>query len=146
MKELVTIKPSKLERLPDVELSVKADGLYKLATKYAVDITGYNVGAEKLVKLQTAIATFKAATEATASGDSSVTGAVKTLKDLFLEADDIVKEQFDNFVKTMKIDEPQFFAEYKTARKIHDVGGSQEEPPAPVPNTTKSAATGTTAA
>jgi hypothetical protein len=146
VKEIATLKPSKLERLPDVELKVKAKAIYDLAAQYATDLAAYNVSAEKIAALQSAITAFVKASEAIASGASGTSGAVKSLKDLFLETDDLIKDQFDNFVKTLKTTQPQLFTEYLTARHIHDLGGSQKETPAPVPAAATATATAATKA
>jgi hypothetical protein len=140
VKEIAKLKPSKLERLADVELKVKAKAIYDLAVQYATDLAAYNVSAEKIAALQSAITTFTKASEAIAGGASGTSGAVKSLKDLFLETDDLIKDQFDNFVRTLKTTQPQLFAEYLTARRIHDLGGSQKETPAPAPAATAVAA------
>jgi hypothetical protein len=141
LKDQVAIKRWRLARLPDVEFRLKVESIIELATANASNIVAFGTDAAAITKLQTAYAAYKKAAAAVPEGQSTRSGSVENLKDLFLEADTVLKEQLDKLVENIQTSQPVFYKEYRTARVIHDVGGSQadETPPAPNPPTTSPA-------
>jgi hypothetical protein len=137
VKDLVNVKRWWLAALPDVELQVKAASIAELAVKYATEIAAFGATAAKVAALQTAVAEYKKAVASVNTGKSVRSGSVQSLKNLFLEADTLLKEQLDKMVDNLQSSQPIFYTEYQAARVIHDVGGSQpEETPAPAAATT----------
>jgi hypothetical protein len=139
VKDLVRVKRWKLASLPDVELQVKAKAIVELAVKYSTEIAAFGADNEKVAALQTAFTAYQKASSSVDTGKSVLSGSVKSLKSLFLEADTLLKEQLDKMVDNLQTTQPVFYAEYHAARVIHDVGGSQPEgTPAPAAATTSS--------
>jgi hypothetical protein len=125
VKEIAGIKRSKLEHMPKLELEHKAEAISALGAKYAQKIPAYGCGPEKLTLLAEALNTYKTSTDAVVTGNTGRTGAVSTLKSLFSDADLVLKEKIDNMVNNLQASHKQFYAEYKAARVIHDMGGSR---------------------
>ena len=138
---IVSVKRSKLEAMPNVELIQKANAINALAVQYAQAIAEYGADAEKVAALAPALAAFSTTVGNVSTGYGVRSGAVSSLKSLFQDADTELKERMDEMVNNIKDQEPQFFVGYRTARVIHDMGGSRGgsgtggdiNPPQPTP-------------
>jgi hypothetical protein len=132
VREIAGIKRSKLDKMAKAELVLRADAIIALAIKYKQQIARYGAPAEKVDSLQPALDAFKGSMDAVATGASGRTGAVKTLKSMFNEADAVLKDSLDRMAATLQNSNPQFYASYKAARVIHDLGGSHTKNLPPV--------------
>jgi len=83
----------------------------------------FGAGAEKIAALGPAIAAFEASAGKFTTGLDNRSGAVSSLRVLFRNADEELKERMDEIVNNVKSTQTDFYAGYKTARVIHDMGG-----------------------
>jgi hypothetical protein len=134
--EIAGIKRSKLEKMAKVDCVQRSESIIGLALKYKEKAAQYGVPAEKVDSLQPALDAFKGTMDSIATGASGRTGAVKSIKSLFIGADTVLKESLDRMVATLQTSNPQFYASYKAARVIHDLGGRGKNQQPPVTGTT----------
>lgn len=93
----------------------------------------YNVSANDLKALKTAIADFTAAQPKPRQGISASASATVELVDLFAQLDEVLNKQLDPLVETLASVTPSFYNEYQTARAIVDSSASHIVKPTPVP-------------
>jgi hypothetical protein len=130
--EIAGIKRSKLEKMAKVDCVQRSESIIGLALKYKQKVAQYGAPAEKVDSLQPALDAFKGTMDSIATGTSGRTGAVKSIKSLFIGADTVLKESLDRMVATLQTSNPLFCASYKAARVIHDLGGGRgknQQPP-----------------
>ncbi len=124
VKIMAVMKRSELERMPLEDLGQKAKSISELASRYAMHLAAHGADANKLAKLNAALTKFLAAA-ATCNAGTERTGTVISLRDLFQEADTVLREQLDKMVETLKRKHPEFYRKYQTARVICAMGESQ---------------------
>ena len=93
----------------------------------------YNVSANDLKALKTAIADFTAAQAKPRQGISASASATVELVDLFAQLDEVLNKQLDPLVETLASVNPSFYNEYQTARAIVDSSASHVVKPTPTP-------------
>ncbi len=120
------IKKSILHRLRDEELLLKAKSILTLAQQYAVQLVPFGTTADIITSFDQAITSFQTAAANVDTGFSSRSGARLSEVDAFDGADEILKDQLDNLMESIKMIDPQLYNEYKVARVIHDLGGPRD--------------------
>jgi len=121
--EKAKTKKSALYRLRDNDLLIKAKSLAALAQESLANLADYAVSAETLTALQTAITNFEAAVADVGSSTANRTGARIAVYDGFDTADNLLKNQIDQLMESVKKTNVQLFNEYLAARVINDLGG-----------------------
>ena len=121
--EKAKIKKAAMYRLRDNELVLKAKAILTLAQQYIDKLGDYAVTAQSLNDLQQYIADFEAAIANVDKGHSGRSGARIAVHDAFDAADDVLKNQLDKMMETVRKTDPQLYNEYISARVIHDLGG-----------------------
>lgn len=124
---------SELDRMRDTELAELLESLNELATEklnvlgpYGISEARLNLFAERIESLNKALGDKE---------DSGVarSGAVKSLNDLFKEADQILLSM-DKLVIGLNEDEPEFVRDYNTARKVKNLGLRHRKPEEQIPD------------
>ena len=95
----------------------------------------YNVNANDLTALGTAIGNFTIAQPKPRKGISVSAAATAELVALFSQVDEVLNHQLDPLVETLAAVNPAFYNAYQTARNIVDSAASHEVKPAPAPQT-----------
>ena len=96
----------------------------ELAGSHASDLEAYGIATGEIGEFVKATEAFR---EATDSRDRKFTESKAThqvMHDTFRIADDILREDLDTILETLKEKEPDFYLQYKAARNIRDLGGS----------------------
>jgi len=107
--------------------------LLDLGTANAAPLAAkYNVTANDLKALKTAIADFTAAQPKPRLGISASASATAELVDLFAQLDEVLNRQPDPLMETLASVNPSFYNEYQTARTIVDSSASHVAKTAPV--------------
>jgi predicted flavoprotein YhiN len=133
--EKAKAKKSVLHKLRDNELLLKAKAILALAQQYVDKLGDYGITAQSLTDLQQNIDNFETAMGNVEKGFSGRSGARIAVHDAFDAADNVLKNQLDKMMETVKKADHELYNKYLVARVIHDLGGrrSKEAPPTPVP-------------
>jgi len=126
------IKKSKLKKLRDTELMIELLSIKAKGTELSSEIAKFGVPASKLDAYVRNIEIYSKALGASDTGGAVKKGAFKTLKTLFEEVDSII-DSMDRMVENYSDSHAEFYAGYKAARKIKDLGIRHDE--AEVPET-----------
>ncbi|HMS34393.1 MAG TPA: hypothetical protein PKC91_09920 [Ignavibacteria bacterium] len=129
----MNLTKSKLDKLRDSELITELNSIKEKAIEKSADIRKYGIPAEKLESYTTNIETYSKALGAQDTGGAVKKGAYKSLSTLFKDADSLL-DSIDKLMENYKDSNEDFYAGYKTARVIKDLGirhNEEEEPEAP---------------
>ena len=72
--------------------------------------------------LKSQIAAYDAATKQVSSGMAERVGARTAVSDLFIQADQILKDELDRMMQFFRVGAPEFYNDYRAARVIKDIG------------------------
>lgn len=138
-KEEVRVKmsltPTGVAETKDAKIPVLAKMVAEEAAKH--DLADYGAGPLALEAFNAKITAYNAIQNAPREAVVAVTGLTKALAEQFVLGDKIVKERLDKLMEQFREPQPQFFAEYKSARSIVDRGGAQGAGTTPAPATSK---------
>ncbi len=101
------------------------------------DLADYGGGPLAVEAFNTRITAYNAIQNAPRDAVVAVSGLTTALAEQFVLGDKIVKQRLDKLMEQFRESQPQFFAEYKSARSIVDRGGGQTASPTPVPAASK---------
>ena len=122
ISELTDITKSSLEIMRDTMLLEAMEGLRNLAASEINSLTPYGITQEKLDSFSEKITQYDESIGSTETGRVKRKGAVKTLKLLFKEADELF-EVMDKLVNGIEEKEKQEFVRgYNDSRKIQNLG------------------------
>ncbi|MBI3365892.1 MAG: hypothetical protein HY033_13420 [Ignavibacteriae bacterium] len=134
VKEIADVTETKLRRMRDTELESRAKSIHEKATADASGLANYNITAEKISNLQGRIADFGSALGERESSAAGRTGLTTTLTTLFDQADEILAEDLDRLMETVRDANNDFYNTYFSARVIKDTGiRHKKAEPAPPP-------------
>lgn len=133
LKEIADVTETKLRRMRDTELGAKAKTIHQRANAEVANLGDYSVTAEKLAELQTLITDYIVATGQRESSVAERSGATQALAALFDETDELLYDDLDRLMETVRSTETDFYNEYFAARVIKDIGLGKgaTKPPAP---------------
>lgn len=126
---------SKLDKLRDSELITELESILEAANGKKSDLLKYDITQAKLESFAANIMTYSIALGAQDTGGAIKKGAFKSLSTLFKDADSLL-DSIDKLMENYKDSNEEFYAGYKTARVIKDLGirhneEEEEEPEAP---------------
>lgn len=124
------IKKSKLIKLRDTELMIELNSINVKGTELSSEIAKFGIPASKLDAYVRNIEIYSKAIGASGTGGAVKKGAFKTLSTLFEEADSII-DSMDRMVENYSDSHAEFYAGYKAARKIKDLGIRHDESEVP---------------
>ena len=120
------IKKSKLKKLRDTELMIELNSIKVKGMELSSEIAKFGIAASKLDAYLRNIEIYSKAIGASSTGGAVKKGAFKTLKTLFEEADSFI-DSMDRMVENYSDSHAEFYAGYKAARKIKDLGIRHDE-------------------
>jgi len=120
------IKKSKLKKLRDTELMIELLSIKAKGTELSLEIAKFGIPASKLDAYVSNMEIYSKAIGASGTGGAVKKGAFKTLSTLFEEADSII-DSMDRMVENYSDSHAEFYAGYKAARKIKDLGIRHDE-------------------
>ena len=135
LREAVNIRESYLRHArPSEQLNI-AKVVYDLAKANAQELVSYGITATMLDDLKARITAYENAVKEVVSGAAERTGARTAVSDLFVQADEVLKEELDRMMQVYRVSDPEFYNDYKAARVIKDLGvrhgkAGQPAPPA----------------
>ncbi len=121
LMESVNYKISHLNKYRDAGLVIELTSIRDIAARFPEDLAKYGITADKFEEFESKIAQYKDAIGAKNTGTATKSGAKKTMQTMFKEADSIV-DSIDRLMNNFRIADPDFYAGYKSARVIKDLG------------------------
>ena len=95
---------------------------YDLAKANEEDLAQYGISSTMLEDLKTRIGAYETAVKDVASGLAERTGAKTAVSDLFVQADQVLREELDPMMQIFRVTDPEFYNDYRAARVIRDIG------------------------
>ncbi len=117
----MNLNKTKLEKFRDTELITELNSIKDKATEFSAEIAKYGISSAKLESYTANIETYSNALGEQDTGAAQKKVAYTSLSALFKEADDLI-DSIDRFMENYKDSNPDFYAGYKTARGIRDLG------------------------
>lgn len=135
LKEAAHVAESHLRHVRMNEQINIAKLTYDLGKANEKDLADYGITPTMLEDLKSRIAAYDAAMRDVASGMAERTGAKTAVSDLFVQADEVLKEEVDPMMQLFRVREPEFYNDYRAARVIKDIGvrHGKNAQPAPSP-------------
>jgi len=117
----ISFTESDLRRLPDIILYDTAQLIYDRAQANLASLTNYQVNAETQAALLQAITNYKQALATPRVEKVSQVQATKQLAELFVAGDEALANM-DAVVEIVRLTQVNFYAGYKSARKVLETG------------------------
>jgi len=127
LTEKVNISFSFLRSLRNHDLVIVLNSIRELAEENSAAIDPFGVTAEKLLEYKARVTQYSKALSAKDSSGASKSSAVKSLRQLFKECDDIL-DTLDKLVEGYSENNAAFYNGYKAARVIKNLGIRHEQP------------------
>jgi len=122
LKEKAKVSESYLRRIRSHEQVNIAKLTYDLALANAEGLVEYSITPSMLSDFKSRIAAYEAAIEDIGTGMASRVGARTAVGDLFIQVDDLLKEELDPMMELFRMKEPELYNDYHAARVIKDIG------------------------
>jgi hypothetical protein len=136
LKEAAFVSESHIRHARSNEQINIAKLTYDLAKANRQDLTEYAITDTMLEDLKSRIAAYDLAVKDFASGVAERVGARTAVSDLFVQADEVIKEEIDPMMQVFRVTDPEFFNDFRAARVIKDIGvrhGKNTSPAAKAP-------------
>ena len=122
LKDRVSYSFSELIKSRDTIIINKLHVINEAASQNISELADYGISQENLDELQSLTNTFRAVVENPRQSITNRVRATKEIRAYFKETDSIVKNRMDNLIHHFKATSPVFWQQYKSARKIIDLG------------------------
>ena len=127
LTEKVNISLSFLNSLRNHDLVIVLESIVELAEENSAVLVPFGITAEKLLEYKARVTQYSKALSAKDSSGASKSSAVKSLRHLFKECDDIL-DTLDKLVKGYIESNAAFYNGYKAARVTKNLGIRHEQP------------------
>ncbi|MBR8536029.1 hypothetical protein KDU71_10705 [Carboxylicivirga sediminis] len=125
LKSQVGITPSSLKRMTDKELKNACQLVLELAETYVGDLADYGVTPEVVATLKKEIEDYATLIATPRNEIVTRSQATARLKELFDEADELLKNKLDKLMVLMEVQQPAIYKTYLAARVIVDLKSSK---------------------
>jgi len=122
LKEAAFVSESYIRHARSNEQINIAKLIYDLAKANRQDLAAYAITDTMLEDLKSRIAAYDLAVKDFASGVAERVGARTAVSDLFVQADEVIKEEIDPMMQVFRVTDPEFFNDFRAARVIKDIG------------------------
>ena len=136
LQEASHVSESSLRRMRSNEQINIAKLTYDLAKANQEGLAAFAITATMLDDLRSRIASYDACLKEVASGVAERVGARTAVSDLFIQADEVIREELDPMMQIFRVTDPELYNDYRAARVIKDVGvrhNKAGQPAAPAP-------------
>ncbi len=113
---------TKIIRYADVEVGSICQNIHNAIAPHIGNTSSYGANPASLANLQSLITSYIALLGTTALKKSVVTAATLTLNQTFNAITALLKNQLDPLMEQYKTTNPNFYNQYKIARRINDIG------------------------
>ncbi len=124
LKEECDVTMSDLMHRRQVETEQYCLRIAELAGTHAADLEAYGIAAGEIEEFVKATEAYREATDTRDRKFTESKATHQVMHNMFKKADDILKEDLDTILETLREKDPDFYLQYKAARNIHDLGGS----------------------
>ncbi|MCU4157457.1 hypothetical protein J1N10_15880 [Carboxylicivirga sp. A043] len=121
LKSKVMVTPSKLKGMTDKKLKTACMNIYELAITLVDKLGDYGVTAEAVENLKKEIDDFAALIASPRGEIVTRSQATAELKELFEQADDLLKNKIDKLMVMLEMAQPKVYNTYLAARIIVDL-------------------------
>ena len=122
LKDRVSYSPTEFRRCRDTILIDRLTVIIEAAKQNIAELENYGLMQEDIDEYQAIIDTYTEKVEEPRQAITNRSRSTKELKDLFIDADRIMKEQLDKLMPQFKTDSKIFWQQYQNARLIIDLG------------------------
>lgn len=122
LKGAVKISESQLRYVRTIDQLNMAKVVLDLATANLAALGPFGVTQTVLDDLKARTAAYDAATKQVSSGMAERVGARTAVSDLFIQADQVLKDELDRMMHFFRVSAPEFYNDYRAVRVIKDVG------------------------
>lgn len=122
LKEAIHIHESHLRHARGSEQVNRAKLTYDLAKGIGNDLASVAITPAMLGELKSRIAAFEESLKDVSTGVAERVGARSMLSELYVQADDVLKEEIDPMMQIFRSSDPEFYNEYRSVRVIKDLG------------------------
>jgi hypothetical protein len=95
---------------------------YDLAKSNEEGLAAFAITPTMLEDLKSRIAAYDAALKDVASGVAERMGARTAVSELFIQVDEVLKEEIDPMMQLFRVTDPEFYNQYRAVRVIKDIG------------------------
>lgn len=120
LKAEMDVSAYKLMRLNEIVLGSRCQHVYNRAAQNLANLSDYGITSQSLNELQTAIENYENSVSKPRLAISIRKTLVSNLRQLFKEADEILRERMDKLIVVFKAQNPDFVRTYKFSRTIVD--------------------------
>ena len=121
-----SLSPSKLQGGTEAELIDRCKGILVDAQELAEETDDCEITAAQFKELENAIKGFEGVKSKPRVGTAEGSGATKQLPVLFRRAKSLLRRRLDRLMVPFKQSNPDFYAEYKAARKVVNQAATRE--------------------
>ena len=118
----VTMTDITRRRQGEIEMFCLRTG--ELARTHATDLEAYGITTGEIDEFTGETEAFREATDTRDQKFTESKAVHQVMVEMFGKADDILREDLDSILETLKEKNSDFYLQYKAARNIHDLGGS----------------------
>ena len=123
--ESVQYPASYLNKARDTDVIGICNAVLSRAVANATALTAYGVTAAMITELQASITAYSATLAKPQNAKAQTKTATENLTKLFKEAEDLLVKRMDLDIELFKVNKPDFYSQYKTARIIISTKGSK---------------------
>ena len=123
--ESVQYSASYLNKARDTDVIGICNAVLSRAVANATALTAYGVTAAMITELQASITAYSATLAKPQNAKAQTKTATENLTKLFKEAEDLLVKRMDLDIELFKVNKPDFYSQYKTARIIISTKGSK---------------------
>ena len=123
--ESVQYSASYLNKARDTDVIGICNAVLSRAVANATALTAYGVTAAMITELQASITAYSATLAKPQNAKAQTKTATENLTKLFKEAEDLLVKRMDLDIELFKVNKPDFYSQYKTARIIISTNGSK---------------------
>ncbi len=123
LKEAAYVSESHMRHARSNEQINIAKLIYDLAKANREELAaGYAITDAMLEDLKSRTTAYDLSVKDLASGMAERVGARTAVSDLFVQADEVIKEEIDPMMQIFRVTDPEFFNDFRAARVIKDIG------------------------
>lgn len=122
LKEKAHISEGYLRHARSNEQINIANLTYDLAKGNEEGLAAFAITPTMLQDLKSRIVAYSAALQDVASGVAERMGARTAVRDLFIQVDEVLKEEVDPMMQIFRVTDPEFYNDYRAVRVIKDIG------------------------
>ena len=120
LREIVSVRPSKLKKMRDMDLLTKAKGILDAIRQNQEGLSEYAVKEEDVKRLADNVWNFENSIEVQEDSFAQSKAARQKLAELFDETDEIISEELDLMVERVREKESNFYSDYQSNRVLVD--------------------------